>query len=229
MLLPLLLGQGTGGPAEVIVTLSVTDTADTLASSAALSIIANLSRTDTDDTLASAAAVTVQADASTTDADDTLSCALLVDVTVNLAATDSPDALDSAVTVDQPSGGVVCDLDVTDEDDLIAASCTVDQAAEQEQGHNGRDWRKFDVPTRRVLVALSVLDDGDTLQSLAAVGQVLRAGLSVLDDDDLLQAVAALAWPQAQLVINSARLKRLPTVPLIKTHGATKLARLEIL
>ena len=88
----------------------------------------------------------------------------------------------------------------------------------QEQGHNGRDWRLFDTPTRRVIAALSVTDDADTLLAGAIVGQVLAAGLSVQDDADLLRAAVSMAWPEAVLVIDAARLRRAPVVQLVRSR-----------
>lgn len=112
---------------------------------------------------------------------------------------------------------MLCELDATDQADALDSVCTVEQVA-QEQGHNGRDWRLFDTPTRRVIAALSVTDDADTLLAGAIVGQVLAAGLSVQDDADLLRAAVSMAWPEAVLVIDAARLRRAPVVQLVRSR-----------
>ena len=226
------------GVAGITATLSVTDTADTLASSALLTvgaalaatdaadslasgagvaIVATASNSDAADTLAAAALVAISANANTTDTADTLAGGALVVVAASLSVSDVPDTLDSDATVTQTVGPVLCDLDVTDQADALDSVCKVDQAA-QEHGHGGRNWRLFDTPTRRVIAALSVTDDADTLLAEAIAEQVLAVGLSVQDDADLLRAAVSMAWPEAVLVIDAARLRRAPVVQLVRSR-----------
>lgn len=200
----------------VVANTSATDAADSLASGAGVAIVATASNSDAADTLAAAALVAIAANASTTDTADTLAGGALVVVAASLSVSDVPDTLDSDATVTQAVGPVLCDLDVTDQADALDSVCKVDQAA-QEHGHGGRNWRLFDTPTRRVIAALSVTDDADTLLAGAIVGQVLAAGLSVQDDADLLRAAVSMAWPEAVLVIDAARLRRAPVVQLVKS------------
>ena len=76
----------------------------------------------------------------------------------------------------------------------------------------GRDKLKRRDVQSRVVAALSVKDDSDTLAATVYCARS-AAWLHEADLDDVLQAVAAVAWPQARLVIESVRLLRAPAAP----------------
>lgn len=196
-----------GVSVAVVALLSATDSADSLSSTATVpaagGVAADLSVTDASDTLSAAAAALVTTNLSATDAADTVAAAALVRIAIAAATTDSPDSLSSTATV-VVAGSVVCTLGVTDEADTLLSGCTVDQPALPEQGHNGRDWSKFDVPTRRVQATLAVTDADDQLHSLVQVQvrQLVKrlVDLSADDTDDLITASASIYWVEPDLI-----------------------------
>lgn len=189
----------------VVCDLSVTDTSDTLAADALVSIAIDLSVTDTGDSLVSAVLVEVVADASNTDTADALDSTALIEVLADLSATDADDTLSSDVSI-PVAGGVVCTLDVTDEADSLAADCTITgDAVEDAVSLGGRDkLRLQDVPYRRVKADLSVTDDSDQLYAAAKVSQLMKriANLAVIDSDDTMDSSANAYWVQPTLIRN---------------------------
>jgi len=124
-------------------------------------------------------------------------------VVANAAAADASDTLSSTVTV-VVAGAVICSLGVTDQADALASSCAVSQPEAPEQVHNGRDWKKFDVPTRRVIADLAVVDGDDSLAAMAQVQvrQLMNrlVGLSAIDAGDALSSSASIRWTEPTLL-----------------------------
>lgn len=154
----------TAGGGGITCTLAVTDTADTLASTATVDVVAALTSTDAADTLSSSATLAIVANLTQTDAADTAASTATVEVVANLAATDADDTLASTAIV---GSGITCTLAVTDAADTLASTATVAVGA-----------------------ALSTTDTADTLASTATVA--VSAALSATDAADTLSATATL-------------------------------------
>lgn len=173
-----------GGGGGVTCTLVVTDTADTVASTAQVAISASLARTDAADTLSAAAQALVLASLARTDAADTLASTAGIVITANASATDAPDTLSATATVG--SAPVVCDLAVTDAADILVSTAPV------LVGITLAATDASDVLAAaagvQVVAALSASDQPDTLEAFAITGTLdeVVCTLSVTDEPDTL-------------------------------------------
>lgn len=82
----------------------------------------------------------------------------------------------------------------------------------------GRDKLKRRDVQSRVVAALSVTDDSDTLLAAVHIEQAQVLALVVTDQEDAVMAMAAVYWQEAQMVIDRARLIQAPKVALIKSR-----------
>ena len=166
-------------------TLAVTDTADTVASTATVAVAASLASADTADTLAATANVAVVASLGVTDAADSLASTAAVRVTANASATDAADSLSSTAVVGNPP--VTCDLAVTDAADSLAATAAALVVASLAATDAGDTLSA--AAQAAVVAALAVSDASDTLSAVAVTSGPVTANLAVTDQDDVLDAV----------------------------------------
>ena len=82
----------------------------------------------------------------------------------------------------------------------------------------GRDKLKRRDVQSKVVAALSVTDDSDTLIAAVHIEQAQVLALVVTDQDDAMAAMAAVYWQEAKMVIDRARLIRAPKVALIRAR-----------
>lgn len=172
---------GAGG---VTCTLAVTDTADTVSSTATVGVSASLAQTDAADTVAATALVAVVANLGVTDAADSLASTAGMHVVAGLSVTDAADSLASTAVVGNPP--VTCDLAVTDAADTlaaIAAALVVSSLTATDAGDT-----LSAAAQAAVVAALAVTDESDTLSAVAVTSGPITANLEVTDQDDVLEA-----------------------------------------
>jgi len=211
------LGLSTWLAAEesvVIADLSVSDTADSLASESAVVVGISLSSTDSVDTLSSAAGVQVAVALDYVDSADTMVSAAGIVVLGGLNTTDEADTSASAVLV-----LIAGNLSISDSSDLLSSDASLEVLEESEVISLGGRNKLFNTPTNRVKAESSASDESDSLQAVASVTVGRSAEFSVVDHDDDLSSESFSAWAQAQLIINKARLIRAQQVRLVSSRA----------
>lgn len=166
-------------------TLSVTESADTVSASASVPLSASLSYTEAADSASGTATVTINATATLTETGDSISGVSVVEITATASLTESSDSLSASATL---VDGVSASLNVTESADTLAAVANAAIAAALASSEAG------DELSAQAEVALSAalnsVESSDTVVSSVGISVTCSASLS--EDGDTLTATASI-------------------------------------